>query len=411
MVPQIKALLEKTKSSRLWIYLGPAFVASVAYMDPGNFATNIVAGSYFGYALLWVIFWSNIMAILIQYLSAKLGIVTGKTLPENCRDTLPKPFVIILWLAAEAAALATDLAEFLGAALGFYLLFKIPLLVAALMTAIAVFAILAIEKLGFRKLEYAILSFVAIIGISYAIEVFLAKPDWSEVARGVAIPTIHSDSIYVAVGIVGATVMPHVIYLHSALVQHRRKSYLQKHKDHIHFERFDILAAMNSAFLINAAMIIMAAAVFFGSGIRVEGIEQAHETLKPLLGGLASTVFAIALLASGLSSSTVGTMAGQVILEGFMNFKMSIFMRRFLTMLPAIIVIALGLNPLGILVLSQVILSFALPFAIIPLLWLTGNKRIMGEHTNRRHTQLAGWVIAIGIIALNLLLLYQTFGA
>lgn len=403
--------VRRRRFKELLPYLGPAFIASVAYMDPGNFATNIQGGAEFNYDLLWVLLWSNAMAILIQILSAKLGIATGRTLPQNCRTHFSRPVNLLLWVAAEMGALATDLAEFLGAALGFYLLFHIPLFTAALLTGVIVFLILAVERAGFRKLEYVIMAFVGAIGISYAIEVFLARPDWGLIVRHVAIPTLNSNSIYVAVGMLGATVMPHVVYLHSALVQHRIVPDDKEHNHrHFRFERLDVLLAMNGAWLINSAMVIMAAAVFFRNGAAVQSIEQAHQTLTPLLGPASGVLFAIALLCSGLSSSTVGTMAGQVIIEGFLQIRFSIFLRRLLTMIPALIVIAVGLDPLKILVLSQVVLSFALPFALIPLLLLTRREAIMGKLVNHPITTFLAWIITAIILALNGLLLYQAFG-
>jgi manganese transport protein len=406
------------RSRQVWAYFGPAFVASVAYIDPGNFATNIQGGTEFGYSLLWVLLWSNLMAILIQYLSAKLGIATGQTLPRNCRKEFAPAINVGLWLAAEFAAIATDLAEFLGAVLGFYLLFHIPLLAAALVTGVCVFLILASELYGFRRLEQVIMGFVVGVGACYGIEIFLARPDWGQVAHNVVIPHLSSGSVYIAVGMLGATVMPHVVYLHSALVQSRLKEdsfscptgqYLKKLR-HAHYELIDVLAAMNGAWLVNSAMIIMAAAVFAHAGRPVASIEQAHETLKPLLGSFSATAFAVALLFSGLSSSTVGTMAGQVILEGFLDIKISIFLRRFITMLPAIVVIAIGFDPLKILVLSQVVLSFALPFALIPLILLTRRTDLMGDLVNEPRTNWLAYGTVGIILALNGLLLYQTFG-
>src|SRR6202046_1998019 len=362
-----------------WWFLGPAFVASVAYMDPGNFATNIEGGARFGYQLLWVLLWSNAMAILVQYLAAKLGIATGRTLPENCRAEFSHWMTVSLWIAAEIAAMATDLAEFLGAALGFYLLFGIPMLAAAILTGVCVMLILAVEQLGFQWLERVIMFFVGVIGVSYAIEVFLSKPTWLPIAKHVVVPEISGSSIYIAVSMLGATVMPHVIYLHSALVLPRREEGDRVVDHHRRMELFDVLLAMNGAWLINAAMLIMAAAVFFGHGLAVYSIEAAHQTLGPLLGKFAGIAFAVALLASGISSSSVGTMAGQVILQGFLQVRISIFTRRILTMIPAILVIAWGLDPLKTLVLSQAVLSFCLPFAMIPLLVLTRRKSLMGE--------------------------------
>ncbi len=404
---KLKGALASKKG--LLLFLGPAFVASIAYMDPGNFATNIAAGSDFGYMLIWVILWSNIMAQVIQYLSAKLGIATGRTLPQLCRERFSRPVALFLWLIAEIVAMATDLAEFLGAALGIYLLFHIPLLGAAVITGLAVFGILAIERFGFRKLEYTIMGFVGAILASYVFEVFIAKPDWGSIAYHTAVPLIGASSIYIAVGMLGATVMPHVIYLHSALVLPRVREGHEK-KKHLAHTRWDVLIAMNLAFLINAAMVVMAAAVFFANGKKVEGIEQAHATLQPLLGSAASLAFAFALLCSGLSSSTVGTMAGQVIMEGFLNIRFPIFLRRLITMLPAFVVIAAGFDPLQILILSQVVLSFGIPFALVPLIMFTSDKKLMGEQVNQNKTAIAAWIIAAVIILLNLLLLYQTFG-
>lgn len=351
------------------------------------------------------------MAILIQALSAKLGIVTGKTLPQNCREHFSRPTNLFFWITAEIAAMATDLAEFLGGALGFYLLFHIPMFHAALLTGVAVFVILAVDRYGFRKLEYVIMGFVGMIAVSYAIEVGLATPEWSKIFYHVAVPQINANSIYVAVGMLGATVMPHVVYLHSALVKHRLTGEDLSHKTrHFRFEVFDILLAMNGAWLINSAMIIMSAAVFFRHGIAIQSIEQAHETLAPLLGEFSGVAFGVALLCSGLSSSTVGTMAGQVIIEGFLNIRFSIFLRRFITMIPALIVIGIGLDPLRILILSQVVLSFALPFALIPLIIFTKNETIMGVHANKHLTNILAITSTIIIILLNVLLLYQTFG-
>lgn len=407
ILSRLKTAIER--KSGVLVFLGPAFVASIAYMDPGNFATNIAAGSQFGYALIWVLLWSNIMAQLIQYLSAKLGIATGKTLPQLCRERFSRPVALFLWVVAEIVAMATDLAEFLGAALGLYLLFNIPLLAAALIAGAAVFGILAIERYGFRKLEYTIMGFVGAIMASYLFELFIAKPDWGSIAFHTLVPSIGHDSIYIAVAMLGATVMPHVIYLHSALVQHRVREGHGKRK-HVHHTRLDVLLAMNTAFLINAAMVVMAAAVFFGSGRQVVGIEDAHDTLHPLLGGAASAVFAFALLCSGLSSSTVGTMAGQVIMEGFLKVRFPIFLRRLITMLPAFLVIAAGFDPLQILILSQVVLSFGIPFALVPLILFTQDRGLMGEQANQWKTSAAAWLVAAVIIALNFLLVYQMFG-
>ena len=403
---EVIAAPQRKTPKEAWWYLGPAFVASVAYMDPGNFATNIEGGARFGYELLWVLLWSNAMAILVQYLAAKLGIATGRTLPENCRAEFSRPITIGLWIAAEVAAMATDLAEFLGAALGFYLLFGIPLLPAAIVTGVCVMLILAIEQVGFQWLERVIMFFVGVIGVAYAVEMFLSKPSWTPILKNVFVPQFHSSSIYLAVSMLGATVMPHVIYLHSALVQPRRDPLDRKEHRHRKMELVDVLLAMNGAWLINSAMVVMAAAVFFGSGIHVSSIEAAHDTLVPLLGKFAGVAFAVALLCSGLSSSTVGTMAGQVILQGFMNFRISIFLRRIVTMIPAIAVIAWGLDPLKTLVLSQAVLSFCLPFAMIPLLILTRRKDLMGMHVNRPLTNYLAVLATVVILSMNVWLLF-----
>jgi manganese transport protein len=429
------------RRNELWSYFGPAFVASVAYIDPGNFATNIEGGSRLGYRLLWVLLWSNAMAILIQYLSAKLGIVTGLTLPENCRKHFSRPITLSLWVAAEVAAIATDLAEFLGAALGLFLLFgpallahgfsrTQTLLIAGIVASVAVFAILALDLIGFRWLEAGIMAFVGIIGLCYGFEVFLVHPDWHAAALRVLIPTLDTgspalfhQSIYLAVGMLGATVMPHVIYLHSALVQPRLKTLVAEHPErlstssripgatlrrrYLRFELIDVFVAMNGAWLINSAMIVVAAVAFTHLGSPVTDVERAYQTLGPLLGPAAATVFAVALLCSGLSSSTVGVMAGQVIIEGFLHIKFPIFLRRLITIVPALIVLAIGLDPLKILILSQVVLSFALPFALIPLLLLTNRTSVMGDFASASRTRIAGWVSVSIIITLNVVLLGQ----
>ncbi len=418
------------RRNEMWRYFGPAFVASVAYIDPGNFATNIEGGSRFGYRLLWVLLWSNAMAILIQYLSAKLGIVTGLTLPQNCRKHFSRPMTIFLWAAAEVSAIATDLAEFLGAALGFYLLVGPALLAhgwtqtgvmfcAALVSAVAVFLILALDLAGYQWLEWGIMAFVAVIGLCYGFEIFLVHPDWQQAAFRTLVPSLdpkefHS-SLYVAVGMLGATVMPHVIYLHSALVQPRVKELKQKpllpgfsrRRKYLRFELIDVFVAMNGAWLINSAMIVMAAVAFAHLPNPVTTIEQAHETLGPMLGPASATVFAVALLCSGLSSSTVGVMAGQVIIEGFLDIKFSIFLRRLITIIPAMIVIGVGLDPLKILILSQVVLSFTLPFALVPLLILTNRRSVMETFVSARRTRIAGWTAVAIILTLNIVLLGQ----
>ncbi|HWO90059.1 MAG TPA: Nramp family divalent metal transporter [Gemmatimonadales bacterium] len=393
---------------RILPYLGPAFLVSVGYMDPGNWATDIEGGARFGYTLLWVLLLSNLMAIFLQAMSARLGIVTGKSLPENCRDRMPRWLSVGLWVAAECSALATDLAEFLGAALGFNILFGIPLFEAALLTGVVVMGLLALERIGYRAVEYAIIGFVGVIGLAYLYELFLAKPDLAGIGRGLITPDISDGRLYIAIGMLGATVMPHNIYLHSALVLPRRP--LMDDRKHIKTQILDSTIALNAAFFVNAAILIMSAATFWERGVVVTSIEQAHQTLTPLLGGLSAVAFAVALLASGLSSSTTATLAGQVILQGFLHVRMSMFLRRLITMIPALIVIYLQVDSLKILVLSQVMLSFGLPFAILPLIWLTNRRDVMGEFTNRAWVKVVAVVIASIIIGLNALLVYQALG-
>jgi manganese transport protein len=453
-IPVEGPILPGFRRNQMWTYFGPAFVASVAYIDPGNFATNILGGTQFGYRLLWVLLWSNAMAILIQYLSAKLGIVTGLTLPQNCRRHFSRPATLGLWFAAEIAAIATDLAEFLGAAIGLDLLFgpffyahgfspKMTLLLAALVSTVLVFAILALDLAGHLWLERGIIALVAVIGLCYGFEVFLVHPDWHKAILATLIPTLDRsspanfhDSIYAAVGMLGATVMPHVIYLHSALVQPRLKELtgallpandaLHSELDHqrstarerrsilshfLRFELVDVFVAMNGAWLINSAMILMAAVAFVHSSNLVapnaDTIREAYRTLGPLFGSSAAVIFAVALLCSGLASSTVGVMAGQVIIEGFLDIKFPIFLRRLITIVPAVVIIAIGLDPFKILVLSQVVLSFALPFALIPLLILTSRTSVMETFASAARTRVAGWVVVTIIIALNAILLGQ----
>ncbi|HLV97324.1 MAG TPA: Nramp family divalent metal transporter [Ktedonobacterales bacterium] len=402
------------KSRGIWRvlpFLGPAFIASVAYIDPGNFATNIQGGSAFGYQLLWVILASNLFAVLLQTLSAKLGIATGHNLPEICAKYLPRRVNLGLWLMAELAAMATDLAEFVGASLGFYLLLHIPLFLAGLLTGVVTFLLLGMRRFGFRPLEATIIVLVAVIAGSYLIEVLLAKPDAGQIALHTVTPLLSGNSVLLAVGILGATVMPHVVYLHSALTQHRIvPGNDQEARRVFRFEQVDIWIAMGLAGLVNGAMLIMAASVFFGHGFTaIATIQDAYRTLIPLLGPAAGVVFALALLASGLSSSTVGTMAGQVIMQGFTGWRIPNWLRRLITMLPALIVLGVGVDPTATLVISQVVLSFALPFAIVPLLLFTRRRDIMGALVNHRLTSLLGALVTLVIIALNLLLLWQVF--
>jgi manganese transport protein len=426
---QTAAGLPSARKRKLWYYFGPAFVASIAYIDPGNFAANFEGGTRFGYQLLWVLLLSNAMAILIQYLSAKLGIATGRTLPENCRLHFSRGMTIFLWVAAEISALATDLAEFLGAALGFYLLFgprllaagmtrTHVLLLAAVATAICVFFILMLQQWGFRQLELVIMLFVVVIGGCYAAEIFFIHPNWGSIAYHTVVPILDSKSLYLAVAMLGATVMPHVVYLHSGLVQprvraeraERDESTFSTRQRLLRMELFDLILAMNGAWLVNSAMIVVAAAAFAGKGMSSMSIETAHATLGPLVGPASAALFAVALLCSGLSSSTVGTMAGQMILEGFLQVRFSIFLRRLLTLLPALVVIGIGLDPLRILLLSQAALSFTLPFALIPLLILTQRAKVMDRFANGRWVQSLGWATTAIILSLNGVLLWQSLG-
>jgi manganese transport protein len=403
---------EKRGLARLLPFLGPAFIAGVAYMDPGNFATNIAAGAQFGYLLLWVVVASNLMAMLIQTLSAKLGIATNQNLAEHCRNQFPRPVVWGMWALMEVVAIATDLAEFLGAALGFNLLLGIPLWLAGLLTAVATFLILALQRYGFRPLEAVISVLVGVVAVSYLIETVLDKPAWGQVLYHAVIPQFSgAESVLLASGILGATVMPHAIFLHSALTQGRVVVQDPAQKRRLfRFEVVDVAIAMGLAGLINAAMLMMAAATFYQHGLQSVGtIEEAHRTLEPLLGSAASWVFAISLLASGLSSTTVGTMSGQIIMQGFLHRKIPVWIRRLVTMMPALIVILIGLDPTRTLVISQVMLSFGLPFAIIPLILFTRRRDLMGSLVNRHFTTVAVAIITALILAMNIYLLVWTF--
>src|SRR3954447_4917018 len=388
---------ERRGSFRILPFLGPAFIACVAYIDPGNFATNIAGGSKFGYPLVWVIVAANLMAMLIQTLSAKLGIATGRNLPEVAREQLGRRATILLWLQAEAIAMATDLAEFLGAAIGFHLLFVFGLFPAAILTGISAFAILSLQRFGFRPLEAVIAVLVGVIGACYLAELVFADPDLVQVGKHAVLPGFEgSEALLLAVGILGATVMPHVIYLHSALTQDRIVAESTENaRTLLRYTRIDVLIAMTIAGLINMAMLVMAAATFFGTGHQdVDSLEGAHKTLEPVLGGGSSVLFALALLTSGLSSSAVGTLAGQVVMQGFIRRQIPVWIRRTVTMIPAFVVIALGLNPSRTLVISQVVLSFGIPFALVPLVWFTSRKDLMGPLVNRRITTGAACVVA-----------------
>ena len=391
-------------------FLGPAFIASVAYVDPGNFATNIQGGSEFGYTLLWVIVASNLMAMVLQTLSAKLGIATGSNLAEHCRNQFSKPVVYVMWVLMEIVAIATDLAEFIGAAIGFQLLFGFPLIIGGVLTAICTFFILGLERYGFRPLEIAITVMVSVIAVSYLLETILDRPEFKTIFYHSFVPQFSgTESILLATGILGATVMPHAIFLHSSLTQQRIiVKDPGKLRKLFRFEILDVTIAMGIASLVNMAMLIMAAATFHKHGFtNIATIEEAHLTLQPLLGKAASWIFAISLLASGLSSSTVGTSAGQVMMQGFLHRHIPVWLRRTITIIPSIVVIAIGLDPTRTLVMSQVVLSFGLPFAVIPLILFTRKKEIMGILVNRKITNFIVYIIAALILLLNVYLIYQ----
>lgn len=395
----------------LFKFLGPAFIVSVAYIDPGNFATNISGGSIFNLNLVWVILWSNLMAIFLQIMSAKLGIATGRNLTQMCREVFSKSMNWFFYIVATLAAMATTMAEFLGGVLGFYLLFGIPLSYSAVLTAVITFVITCLQKYGQRVVEIVITFLVAVICGAYTIELFLAKPDWPQVALHTLIPSLpNGQAVLIAVGMLGATVMPHVIYLHSQLVQCRNNGMtLEEKKKHLRMEKIDVIIAMNIAFIVNAAMVVVAASVFFTRGLAVDSIEMAHRSLEPLLGALSSGAFGAALLASGFSSSSVGAMAGETIMDGFVDLKIPANIRRLVTMLPGIFIIIIGFNPMQALLMSQVCLSFVLPVAIISMLVITSRKDLMGNFVNKPFVKVLGWLIASLIIGLNAVLLFLTF--
>lgn len=395
---------------RLLPFLGPAFIAAVAYIDPGNYATNISAGSKYGYTLLWVIFASNLMAGLIQTMSAKLGIATGKNLAEVSREQFSKKTSILLWIQAEIVIMATDLAEFIGAALGIYLLFDVPLITSAIMAAIGSFAILEIQRRGVRTFEAVISGMIFVVVIAFGVQVFVSKPDISTIFLGIFTPKFKNvDSILLSAGMLGATVMPHAIYLHSSLTQKRivGKNNAERKKI-FRFELVDVMIAMLIAGAINASMVIVSAALFHKNGLDIEGLDVAFKQFGVLLGPSVAIFFGIGLLSAGLSSSSVGTMTGDVIMQGFIKRKIPIYLRRMITMLPPLVIILLGANPTKALVMSQVVLSFGIAFALVPLIMFTSNKKIMGNLSNHRITTIIAWMVAILIISLNIFLLYST---
>ena len=398
--------------SRLLPFLGPAFVAAVAYIDPGNFATNIAGGAKFGYLLLWVVLAANLIAMVVQTQSAKLGIATGKNLAELCRERFSRRTSIGLWLQAELVAMACDIAEVVGAALGLNLLFGIPLFPAGVIAGAGAFGILSLQQRGFRRLEAAITVLVGVVVASFAFELLDAGPDGGEVAKHLFVPGFAgTESILLATGIIGATVMPHVIYLHSALTQRRVIGRNDSERRKIlGFERVDVVIALSLAGAVNLSMMIVAAALFHGSGLTgVDSIDGAFNGFKSLVSDRAATVFGIALLASGFASSSVGTMAGQVVMQGFIRRRIPIFLRRAITLAPALIVLGIGLDPTDALVASQVVLSFGIPFALVPLLMLASSRKVMGELVNPGWLTGVAGVLAAMIIALNVFLLQQVF--
>ena len=394
------------------VFAGPAVIASIAYVDPGNFATNIQAGARYGYELLWVVLLANLIAMLFQALSAKLGIVTGRNLAELCRDQFPRPIVLTMWVISEIAAMATDLAEFLGGAIGLSLLFHMPLLAGMAATAVVTYGLLMFEGFGFRPIELIIGSMVSLIALCYVAEMFIVPVDWAAAAVHTVVPQIaDAQALLLAVGIIGATVMPHAIYLHSGLTQGRMpvRDDTERRKV-LRFSNQEVILALSLAGLVNMAMVMMASSAFHAGHPDVAEIETAYQTLTPLLGIGAAGVFLLSLIASGISASTVGTMAGQMIMQGFIGFRIPIFIRRLVTMLPAFVVVSLGVNATNALVVSQVVLSIALPLPMIALIILTGRRDIMGSFVNRRLTRIAAIVGAAVVLLLNVVLIANSVG-
>lgn len=394
------------------LFAGPAVIASIAYMDPGNFATNIQAGSQFGYTLLWVVLMANLIAMLFQALSAKLGIVTGCNLAEMCRQQFPRRAVYVMWGVSEVAAMATDLAEFLGGAIGLALLFKMPLMAGMAVTAVVTYGILMVEKGGFRPMEILIGALVVVIGLCYLIEMFIAPVAWGQAGLHAVLPSMpNGAALTISVGIVGATVMPHAIFLHSGLTQGRTQGRdSRERRALLRFSNREVIIALSIAGLVNMAMVLMASAAFHTGHRDVAAIETAYRTLTPLLGAGAAAVFLVSLISSGISSSVVGTMAGQMIMQGFVGFRIPIWVRRLVTMVPAFVVVGLGVNTTEALVISQVVLSFALPIPMVALVLFTRRTDIMGEFANRRLTDVAAIGGTAVILVLNVVLLLQTFG-
>lgn len=387
--------------------LGPAFIAAIGYIDPGNFATNIQAGASFGYRLLWVVVWANIVAMLIQLLSAKLGIATGKNLAEHIRDRFPRPAVWVYWVQAEIIAMATDLAEFIGAAIGFKMLLGVTLLQGAIITGVVTFLILMLQNRGQKPLEVVIGGLLLFVAAAYIAELFYSRPVLSELGAGMLWPTLpNGEAVFLAAGVLGATIMPHVIYLHSSLTQNSRVgSCAERYSS----TKLDVAIGMTIAGFVNLAMMATAAAAFHFSGhTGIADLDEAYLTLSPLLNHTAATVFGLSLVVAGLSSTVVGTMAGQVVMQGFVHFHIPLLLRRVITMLPSFVVILLGLDPTRILVMSQVLLSFGIALALVPLLVFTGNRQLMNELVNRPLINTLGWLIVAVVVTLNIYLLIGT---
>ncbi|VEB96054.1 Manganese transport protein MntH [Cedecea lapagei] len=387
--------------------MGPAFIAAIGYIDPGNFATNIQAGASYGYQLLWVVVWANLMAALIQVLSAKLGIATGKNLAEQIRDHYPRPLVWIYWVQAEIIAMATDLAEFIGAAIGFKLILGVSLLQGAVLTGIATFLILMLQSRGQKPLEKVIGGLLLFVAAAYIVELVFSQPKVAELGRGMLIPSLPtSEAVYLAAGVLGATIMPHVIYLHSSLTQHLHEG---NRAQRYSATKWDVAIAMTIAGFVNLAMMATAAAAFHFTGhTGVAELEDAYKTLEPLLSHAAATIFGLSLVAAGLSSTVVGTLAGQVVMQGFVRFYIPLWVRRAITMAPSFVVILMGLDPTRILVMSQVLLSFGIALALVPLLVFTSDKKLMGDLVNVRWVKMVGWLIVAVVVALNLWLIFGT---
>jgi manganese transport protein len=394
-------------------FAGPAVVVSVAYIDPGNFATNIQAGARYGYGLLWVVVLANLVAMLFQSLSARLGIVTGRDLAQLCRERLPKPLVYVMWVVSELAAMATDLAEFLGGAIGLSLLFHLPLLVGMVITGIVTYALLLLEGMGYRRLELAIGALVGVVGLSYLVELFVAPVGWASLGQQIFVPNLPDGAaVAIAVGIIGATVMPHALFLHSGLTERRARPKTDMERRRIiRLSNLEVVLALTVAGLINLAMVVMAAGAFHGSHPDVAKIETAYQTLVPLLGGAAATIFLISLIASGFSSSVVGTMAGQMIMQGFVAFGIPLWLRRSITMVPSFAVVIAGVDATRALVMSQVALSIALPFPMIALVWFTSRRDTMGVFRNRWPVVALASLGALVVLSLNVVLLLDAAGA